>query len=72
MNPFACMPCLLPAIQCFVSGVLYAGGYKENGFVFSLCLKKVLFEHLVLSPSIQNTHLPSDIRERFPVPIIIS
>lgn len=56
VNPFTCIPCLLAAIQYFMSGVLYAGGYKENCFVFSLCLKKILFEHLLLSPSIQNTH----------------
>lgn len=58
MNSFACIPCLLAAIQCFMSGVLYAGGYKENCSVFSLCLKNALFEYLFLSPSIQNTCFP--------------
>lgn len=58
MNSFACIPCLLAAIQWFMSGVLYAGGYKENCSVFSLCLKNALFEYLFLSPSIQNTCFP--------------
>lgn len=42
MNSFFCMLCLLAAIQCFMSGVLYTGCYKELLCVFFMSKKDFL------------------------------